>query len=45
VWDLIKYRINEKYGFLADKKKLREAWLEEWDLLDIENDINPLIRK
>jgi transposase len=42
IWDLIKSRIDEKYGYMIDDKALEAAWYEQWELLDVEVDINPL---
>lgn len=43
VWNLMKDRIAARRPFIKGKEALRLAWLEEWENLSVENDINPFI--
>ena len=43
IWSLIKDRVAARRPFIKGKEALGLAWLEEWENLDIQKDINPFI--
>ncbi len=43
VWNLIKDRVANRRPFIKGRAELEHAWMDEWDKLDIEKDINPFI--
>ncbi len=43
VWNLLKNRVANRRPFIKGRAELEHAWMDEWDKLDIEKDINPFI--
>jgi len=43
VWNLLKNRVANRRSFIKGRAELEHAWMDEWDKLDIEKDINPFI--
>ncbi len=45
IWNLIKDRVSRRRPFIKGRIELELTWYDEWDKLDIEKNINPLIIK
>ncbi len=43
VWNLLKNRVANRRPFIKGRAELEHAWMNEWDKLDIEKDINSFI--
>ncbi len=43
VWNLLKNRVANQRSFIKDKAELEHAWMNEWNKLDIEKNINSFI--
>jgi len=43
VWNLLKNGVANRRPFIKGRAELEHAWMDEWDKLDIEKDINPFI--
>ena len=43
IWCLLKDRVAKRRPYIKGYEQLHAAWMDEWDKLDIEKDINPLI--
>ena len=43
IWNLIKDRVSRRRLFIKDRLKLKLIWYDEWEKLNIENNINSVI--
>ncbi len=43
VWNLLKNRVANRRSFIKGRAELEHAWMNEWNKLDIEKNINPFI--
>ena len=43
VWNLLKNHVANRRSFIKDRVELEQAWMNEWDKLNIKKNINSFI--